>query len=109
LFPYWSQVTEPDDLIARALNTLPKHIVSRTLRSPEWQHSSVISGDVVEAIKTLKSKPGRELHEHNLVDEYRLLVFPLVLGSGKRLFGDRTCRSRSRQSPARPPARARSR
>jgi dihydrofolate reductase len=121
LFPYWSQVTEPDDLIARALNTLPKHIVSRTLRSPEWQHSSVISGDVVEAIKTLKSKPGRELqvhgsaglvqtlNEHNLVDEYRLLVFPLVLGSGKRLFGDRTCRSRSRQSPARPPARARSR
>lgn len=102
MFPYWSRVTEPDDLIARQLNNLPKHVVSRTLRSPEWQHSSVISGDVVEAIETLKSRPGRELqvhgsaqlvqtlNEHNLVDEYRLLMFPLVLGTGKRLFGDRT-------------------
>jgi dihydrofolate reductase len=102
MFPYWSQVTDPDDFIARQLNTLPKHIVSRTLRSPEWRDSTVISGDVVATIEALKARPGRELqvhgsaqlvqtlNEHNLVDEYRLLVFPLVLGTGKRLFGDRT-------------------
>lgn len=85
MFPYWSQVTDPDDVIARQLNNLPKHIVSRSLQSPEWRHSSVISGDVVDAVKTLKGKPGGELQvhgsaqlvqtlsEHGLVDEYRLL------------------------------------
>jgi dihydrofolate reductase len=102
MFPYWSQVTDPDEVVAQKLNNLPKHIVSRTLRSPEWANSSVIDGDVVEAVKALKAKPGRALqvhgsaglvqtlHRHNLVDEYRLLVFPVVLGSGKRLFGDGT-------------------
>ena len=102
MFPYWSRVTDPDDRIAQALNNLPKHIVSRTLRSPEWQNSSLLSGDVVEAVKTLKARPGRELqvhgsaqlvqtlNEHQLVDEYRLLIFPVVLGTGKKLFADGT-------------------
>jgi dihydrofolate reductase len=102
MFPYWSQVTDPDEVVAQKLNNLPKHVVSRTLRSPQWAHSSVIDGDVVEAVKALKDEPGGELqvhgsarlvqtlNRHNLVDEYRLLVFPVVLGSGKRLFGDGT-------------------
>jgi dihydrofolate reductase len=104
MFPYWSQVTDPEELgvTGRQLNNLPKHIVSRTLRSPQWANSSVLDGDVVEAVKALKDKPGRELqvhgsaqlvqtvNQHNLVDEYRLLVFPVVLGTGKRLFGDGT-------------------
>jgi dihydrofolate reductase len=102
MFPYWSQVTDPDEVVARQLNNLPKHVVSRTLRSPEWANSSVVDGDVVEAVKALKGKPGGELQvhgsarlvqtlqQHNLVDEYRLLVFPVVLGTGKRLFGDGT-------------------
>jgi dihydrofolate reductase len=104
MFPYWSQLTDPEELgvTGRQLNNLPKHIVSRTLRSPQWANSSVLDGDVVEAVKALKDKPGGELqvhgsaqlvqtlNQHNLVDEYRLLVFPVVLGTGKRLFGDGT-------------------
>jgi dihydrofolate reductase len=102
MFPYWSQVTDPDDLVGRQLNNLPKHIVSRTLRSPEWANSSVIDGDVVEAVKALKDQPGGELQvhgsaqlvqtliRHQLVDEFRLLVFPVVLGTGKRLYGEGT-------------------
>jgi dihydrofolate reductase len=102
MFPYWSQVTDPDDPVGRQLNNLPKHIVSRTLRSPEWANSSVIDGDVVEAVKALKDQPGGELQvhgsaqlvqtliRHQLVDEFRLLVFPVVLGTGKRLFGEGT-------------------
>jgi dihydrofolate reductase len=100
MFPYWSQVTDPGEVVAQKLNNLPKHIVSRTLRSPEWANSQVIDGDVVEAVTALKDKPGGELqvhgsaqlvqtlNRHHLVDEYRLLVFPVVLGTGKRLFGD---------------------
>lgn len=98
MYPYWSQVTDPDEVVAQMLNNLPKHIASRTLRAPEWKNSSVIDGDVVEAVKALKDKPGGELqvhgsaqlvqtlNRHQLVDEYRLLVFPVVLGTGKRLF-----------------------
>jgi dihydrofolate reductase len=106
MYPYWSQVivTDPEEagVTGQQLNNLPKHIVSRTLRSPEWANSSVVDGDVVEAVKALKDRPGGELqvhgsaglvqtlNRHNLVDEYRLLVVPVVLGTGKRLFGDGT-------------------
>lgn len=58
MFPYWSQVTDPDDFIAHQLNNLPKHIVSRSLQSPEWQHSHVIGGEVVAAVQALKAKPA---------------------------------------------------
>jgi dihydrofolate reductase len=106
MFPYWSQiiVTDPEEagVTGQQLNNLPKHIISRTLRSPQWANSSVLDGDVVAAVKALKDQPGRELqvhgsaqlvqtlNHHNLVDEYRLLVAPVVLGTGKRLFGDGT-------------------
>jgi dihydrofolate reductase len=98
--PYWEQVTEPDSLVATAMNTLPKYLVSKTVTEPTWQNTTVLLGDVVEAVAALKSRPGGELqvhgshrlartvHDAGLVDEYRLLVFPVVVGKGKRLFDD---------------------
>ena len=82
------------------MNGYPKHVVSTTLEQAEWNNSSVIRGDVAEAVAGLKARPGRDilffgsgllvetLMGHGLVDEYRLLVFPVVLGKGRRLFPD---------------------
>lgn len=87
-----------DDPIALALNSLPKHVASRTLERVDWHNSSLIAGDVAEAVAELKSRLGGEIHvhgsgelvqtlmAHDLVDEYRLRIFPVLLGSGKRLF-----------------------
>jgi len=95
---YWPEVTEPDNRVATLLNGCPKHVVSRTLQNPSWANTTVLPGDVVDAVSALKSRPGRELQVHGssqlaqtlhnagLVDEYRLLIFPVVLGVGKRLF-----------------------
>lgn len=97
---YWTEVTDTENRVATALNGLPKHVVSTSLTHPTWQNTTVISSDVVDAVSALKDKPGRELqvhgswqlartlHDAGLVDEYRLLVFPVVVGSGKRLFAD---------------------
>jgi len=94
---YWP-AAPADDPYARHLNATPKYVASTTLRHVEWQNSALIEGDVAEAVARLKDKPGgniavlgsgelvRTLIRHDLVDEYFLGVFPIVLGSGKRLF-----------------------
>ncbi|HEY3254350.1 MAG TPA: dihydrofolate reductase family protein [Polyangiaceae bacterium] len=94
---HWPRVTDPADVIATKLNTLPKHVASKTLRQVDWHNSSRVT-DVVSEVAKLKRRYTRELQvhgsaglaqtllEHDLVDEYHLLVFPLVLGTGKRLF-----------------------
>jgi dihydrofolate reductase len=86
---------------ADMMNSYPKHVVSTTLQEPlEWNNSTLIKGDVVEEIDKLKRQPGKDvlvfgsgdlvnaLMEHGLIDEYRLMVFPIVVGGGKRLFKD---------------------
>ena len=94
---YWSKVTDEDE-VARKLNSLPKHVASRTLDKVTWNNSTLIKGDLVEEVMKLKAKAGEELQvhgsgilaqtliQHGLIDEYRLWFHPIVLGSGKRLF-----------------------
>ena len=92
---------EPDENpIARHLNTTPKYVVTSTLTSLDWAGSQILHGDVTESVNDLKSQGdgfitvlgsgelAQTLIEHGLIDEYRLFVHPLVLGTGKRLFRD---------------------
>jgi dihydrofolate reductase len=99
---HWPKVTDPNDPIATALNSRPKHVVSRSLERVTWNNSSLIKGDVVAELRKLRQQPGRTVHtwgstdllqtllKNDLIDEYRLFIFPVVLGSGKRLFGGGT-------------------
>jgi len=85
---------------ADKFNGMPKYVVSTTLKDPEWNNSTVIDGDVAEAVAELKRDVDGDilvngsvqlvqtLMEHDLVDEYRLMVYPTILGAGKRLFGE---------------------
>jgi dihydrofolate reductase len=97
---YWP--TAPDDAGGKPLNDATKYVASRGRPSLTWDRSVQIEGDVAEGVAALKRGDGPELQVHgsgnliqtlmasDLIDEYRLLVFPLVLGSGKRLFADGT-------------------
>jgi dihydrofolate reductase len=89
-----------DGEFADRFNSMPKYVVSSTLENPEWNNSTVLEGDVVDEVSMLRHEldgdtlvPGgirlpRTLIEHDLVDELRLVVYPVVLGSGERLFGE---------------------
>ena len=98
---YWSQVTDPANGVAAKLNHGRKYVASNTLTSADWGDTTVLSGDVTDQVAKLKDdgSPGelqvhgsaglaQALHAAGLIDEYRLLVFPVTVGAGKRLFTD---------------------
>ena len=96
---HWPKVGDEDPVAAK-LNSAPKYVASRTLRAVEWSNSILLEGDAATAVRDLKDRLQGEIQVHGswgllqtlighgLIDEYRLWVFPVVLGSGKRLFGD---------------------
>ncbi|WP_257013147.1 dihydrofolate reductase family protein [Rhodococcus sp. ACPA4] len=95
---YWGVMEDSGNPIATALNTRPKYVASTTLTEPGWANTTVLSGDLVTAIRELKAKPGGELQVHGsgnlvrrlfdnrLVDEITLLIYPMIIGQGTRLF-----------------------
>ena len=98
---YWPNASEEEQVVAEPLNTKPKFVASSTLSEPlEWQNSSLLQGDIAEAVRALKQEDGADLHvmgstqlvrsliQHDLVDEFRLMIDPVLLGGGKRLFVD---------------------
>ena len=96
----WPNSTDPNDPVAMALNTLPKYVASSTLHDPQWANTTVLDGDLASAVQGLKERDGRELQVHgsgklvqfllanDLVDRLNLLVFPVIVGDGRRLFPD---------------------
>jgi class 3 adenylate cyclase len=97
---FWPTASGDPEMVAK-MNGIPKYVVSNTLKRADWSNTTIISGDVPAAIRSLKAGPGGdlvvygspdlvdELLRHELVDEYRLLIYPVILGSGKHLFRDR--------------------
>ncbi|WP_458189798.1 dihydrofolate reductase family protein [Haladaptatus sp. NG-WS-4] len=98
---YWPTADEEVSAdFADVMNSIDKYVASRTLDAVEWQNSTLLEGDVAEAVAELKQQSGQDIRvigsgelvqtlmEHDLVDEYQLMIHPLVLGGGKRLFRD---------------------
>jgi dihydrofolate reductase len=97
---YWGVRDDLENPIVGALNTKPKYVASNTLTEPQWAGTTLLSGDLATAIRELKARPGGELQvlgsgtltrwllEHDLVDEMNLLIIPIVVGQGARLFPD---------------------
>jgi dihydrofolate reductase len=96
----WPNMIKETGEYGEWMNNYPKHIVSTTLEEVNWANSSLIKGNIAEEVSRLKQQPGKDilvfgscslaqtLMELDLIDEYRLMIYPIVLGSGKRLFGD---------------------
>ena len=96
---YWPNASEEERVIAEPLNTKPKYVASRTLTELQWQNSTALQGELADAVAALKQEDG-DLHvigstelvqaliEHGLVDELRLMIDPVVLGGGKRIWRD---------------------
>jgi dihydrofolate reductase len=98
---HWPNASEEEQVLAEPLNTRPKYVASTTLTEPlQWQHATLLRGDVAPAVADLKQEDGGDLLaigstrlvqtlvEHDLVDELRVMVDPLVVGGGKRLFAE---------------------
>jgi dihydrofolate reductase len=97
---YWPNAPEEEQVIAEPLNTKPKYVASRTQTELEWQNSTVLDGDLADAVTALKQEDGGDLHvigstelvqsllDLGLVDELRLMIDPVVVGGGKRIFRD---------------------
>ena len=97
---HWPYVSDPNDPIAAVFNRVTKYVASRSNRKLSWQNSQRLGEDIVASLKKLKGEDGPDLlvqgsselvqtlWKHGLVDEFSVLIFPLVLGKGKRLFGD---------------------
>ena len=98
LAPYRSSLKKNEDGLADKINSVHKYVVSSTLKKADWNNSTIIKENVPEEITRLKQQPGREIHIEgsatlvqslmvaNLIDEYRFLIHPVIMGSGKRFF-----------------------
>ncbi len=98
---FWPTASGGDLEMIEKMNAVPKYVVSNTLKRADWNNTTILSGDVATQVAKLKAQPGGELLvygspdlvdellRHDLVDEFRVLVYPVILGSGKRLFRDR--------------------
>jgi dihydrofolate reductase len=107
----WPSYTDQVGFAAK-MNSMPKYVVSKTLQTADWNNSTILSGDLVEDVTKLKSDVDgvilvagsaqlvQGLLEHDLVDELRLMVFPIVLGTGKRLWGETTDKKRFKLADA---------
>jgi dihydrofolate reductase len=111
---YWPQQTDDTTGITDYLNQTTKHVVSSTMENPQWENTTVLRGPLVEEVGRLKAAPGKDvvatgsmtlvsaLIAEGLVDEYRLFVYPVVVGTGTRLFADATQVPRLRLVETRP-------
>lgn len=107
---YWpsEQARTDDSIVAGKMNSLRKVVVSRTLKRVDWENSTLLKGDIAEEVRKLKQQPGKNiaifgssdlarlLMPRGLIDEYRLMVNPIVLGAGKSLFDGLGCRVKLR-------------